>query len=151
MGRRNTVVVWNCSDQLQHWLWHMEIWGRSRGSLVEPLAISTNVSKRAVSDEKLTTNHCDTCNALKIVCLCLLNMKRAKITWIWRKSVPGWLKLTVSFSRVANHKLAQKRTAVWKSCNHFRGLLCRLLLSKVDGTWILFFVFQLVSANSSKC
>ena len=53
---------------------------RGRGSLVEPLAISTNVSKRAVSDEKLTTNHCDTCNALKIVCLCLLNMKRAKIT-----------------------------------------------------------------------
>ena len=33
----------------------MEIWGRSRGSLVEPLAISTNVSKRAVSDEKLKT------------------------------------------------------------------------------------------------
>ena len=81
----------------------MEIWGRSTGSLVEPLAISTNVSERAVSDEKLTTNHCDTCNALKIVCLCLLNMKRAKITWIWRKSVPDWLKLTVSFSRVANY------------------------------------------------
>ena len=111
MGRRNTVVVWNCSDHLQHWLWHMEIWGRSRGSLVEPLAISTNVSKRAVSDEKLITNHCGTCNALKIVCLCLFNMKRAKITItrIWRKSVPGWLKLTVSFSRVANYGLLRNR------------------------------------------
>ena len=53
----------------------------SRGGLVEPpKLIFTNVSKRAVSDEKLRTNHCDTCNALKIVCLCLLNMKRAKIT-----------------------------------------------------------------------
>ena len=134
VGSRNTVVVWNCSDHLQHWLWPMENWGRSRGSLVEPpKLIFTNVSKRTVSDEKLTTNHCDTCNALKIVCLCLLNMKRAKITWIWRKSVPGWLKLTVSFSRVANYKLAVE-TNRW-----LKGLLCRLLLSKVDFEYEYFF------------
>ena len=119
VGSRNTVVVWNCSDHLLHWLWCMEIWGGSRGSSVEPpKLIFINVSKRAVSEEKLRTNHCDTCNDLKIVCLCLLNMKRAKITWILRKSVPGWLKLTVSFSRVA------KSTAVWESSYSFLEVCC---------------------------
>ena len=68
VGRRNPVV----SDRL------LSRGGFKGGSVEPPKLIFTNVSKRAVSDERLRTNHCDTRNALKIVCLCLL--KRAKIT-----------------------------------------------------------------------
>ena len=56
--RRNTVVYEIAATTYYILNMAQEIWGRSRGGSVEPpKLIFTNVSKRAVSDEKLRTNH----------------------------------------------------------------------------------------------